>query len=265
LDYEVSQGIPPGYINATIQAHAPKGAWQRLERGELSLAGSFFSEFGAELTSNSHWSAYCKKLGTRGERGEYALKLLRERYGAQADGATPNVPDIDARKMFWNMMRMSRTPDPWVFPALLKLKASGKFVIAALSNTIDFPPGIRDENGDLFGHELANEDGTHKTGDVRSFFDAFVSSAHTAMRKPETRIYELALEECQKASKNKGLGNITMDDILFLDDIGINLKVAKQMGMRTIKVNLGRTKDAVKELEQAVGMSLLDDNGDSRL
>jgi hypothetical protein len=265
LDYEMSQGIPPGYINATIQAHAPKGAWQRLERGELSLDGSFFTEFGAELTSIAHWSAYCKKLGTRGERGEHALKLLRERYGTQADGSTPHVPDIDARKMFWNMMRMSRTPDPWVFPALLKLKASGKFVIAALSNTIDFPTGIRDENGDLFGHTLANDDGTQTTGDVRSFFDAFVSSAHTAMRKPEQRIYELALEECQKAAQKKGLGDVKMGDILFLDDIGINLKVAKQMGMRTIKVNLGRTKEAVKELEQAAGLSLIDDNGDSKL
>jgi len=265
LDYEISQGIPPGYVNATIQAHSPKGSWQRLERGEVSLAGTFFEEFGRELSSPSHWKAYCEKLPSRGERGEYALKLLRERYGVQSDGKTPNLPPIDARKMFWNMMRMSRQPDPYVFPALLKLRESGKFVVAALSNTIDFPRGIRDETGTPFGHEAVSATG-EKVGDIRSFFDTFVSSAHTGMRKPETRIYELALQECSRVAKEKGLSNdLQMGDILFLDDIGINLKIAKQLGMGTIKVNLGKSKDAVKELEQAVGMRLIDEDGSSRL
>jgi methionine salvage enolase-phosphatase E1 len=57
-----------------------------------------------------------------------------------------------------------------------------------------------------------------------------------------------------------------MGDILFLDDIGGNLKAAKQFGMRTIKVNLGRTNEAVRELEQAVEMTLIEkDAGSSRL
>lgn len=163
-------------------------------------------------------------------------------------------------------MRMSRQPDPWVFPALLKLKASGKFVIAALSNTIDFPVGIKDENGEVF-HTVMSEDGKSSGGDIRSFFDTFVSSAHTGMRKPEKRIYDLALQQCSKAAKDKGLSsNIQMGDILFLDDIGGNLKAAKQYGMRTLKVNLGRTKEAVHELEAVTGMSLIDGtSGSSKL
>jgi len=188
-----------------------------------------------------------------------------KRYGIQADGKTPNLPPIDAQKMFWNMMRLSRQPDPWVFPALIKLKASGKFVIAALSNTIDFPLGIKDENGEVFGTEMT-ENGT-KVGEIRSFFDAFISSAHTGMRKPEMQIYELAMLECRRAAKKIGIADdIQASDIIFLDDIGINLKAAKQSGMRTIKVNLGRTIEAVKELETATGMVLVDDlAGSSRL
>jgi hypothetical protein len=242
------------------------GAWQKLERGEISLAGTFFDEFAAELSSRPHWKAYCDKLRAQGEKGEYALKLLKEKYGVQTDGITPNVPPIDAKVMFWNMMRMSRQPDPWVFPALLKLKASGRFVIAALSNTIDFPVDIKDETGKLFKSQAVSDSG-ETVGDIRSFFDAFVSSAHTGMRKPDRKIYELALQECQRVAQEKGLSNhVQMGDILFLDDIGGNLKTAKQLGMRTIKVNLGRTKEAVKELEQAVGMSLIDENaGSSRL
>jgi beta-phosphoglucomutase-like phosphatase (HAD superfamily) len=162
------------------------------------------------------------------------------------------------------MMRMSRQPDPWVFPALLKLRESGKFVIAALSNTIDFPVDIKDETGTTFGSNAVDAKG-EKVGQIRDFFDVFVSSAHTGMRKPERRIYDLALQECQRVAKQKGLSNdVQMGDIIFLDDIGTNLKAAKQFGMRTIKVNLGRTKEAVRELEQAVGMSLIDENA-SRL
>jgi hypothetical protein len=37
------------------------------------------------------------------------------------------------------MMRGSRAPDPWMLPALQALKASGKYIIAALSNTMIFP------------------------------------------------------------------------------------------------------------------------------
>jgi putative hydrolase of the HAD superfamily len=45
-------------------------------------------------------------------------------------------------------------------------------------------------------------------------------------RKPEPRFYELALD---------ALG-VAASDAVFLDDLGINLKPARQMGMATIKV-----------------------------
>jgi hypothetical protein len=197
----------------------------------------------------------------------------------------PAVPEIDAKAMFWNMMRMARSPDPHMYPALKRLKTSGKFVLAALSNTTIFPPDIRDEKGKLFMNgipkrEIADvskkagldigmpiDDGGGGAGDeekedIRSNFEVFISSAHVGMRKPEPRIYELALREVQKLGRTKGI-DIQPQDIIFLDDIGGNLKAARQAGMGTIKVNLGRTKDAVKELQERVGLQLL--NGESRL
>ena len=47
------------------------------------------------------------------------------------------------------------------------------------------------------------------------------------MRKPERRIYEHVLREL----------NIEGHEAIFLDDIGPNLKAAKQLGIRTIKVS----------------------------
>jgi FMN phosphatase YigB (HAD superfamily) len=180
------------------------------------------------------------------------LDLVKLANGNKVDAnGFPIMPAIDAKKMFWNMMRMSRTPDPFVFPALKKLKASGKFVIAALSNTIDFPTDVRDETGEIFesGHQL-----------LRAQFDVFVSSAHLGMRKPEKRIYDYALDEARKVASSRGMGPVEYEDVCFLDDIGTNLKAAKALGIQTIKVPLGKSNVAVKELESLVGMKLLDDS-----
>jgi len=49
---------------------------------------------------------------------------------------------------------------------------------------------------------------------------------------------------------------VKAEDILFLDDIGENLKAAKANGFRTLKVNLGRTYEAVEELESVTGLKL---------
>lgn len=101
--------------------------------------------------------------------------------------------------------------------------------------------------------------------DVKQFFDFFISSAHVGLRKPDPRIYALALKEMNDAAKKKGLAAIEPDDIVFLDDIGINLKWAKKAAFRTIKVNLGKSQDAVRELESITGMQLLEGNGRARL
>ena len=46
------------------------------------------------------------------------------------------------------------------------------------------------------------------------------------MRKPEARIYQYTLEKLQ----------VVPQETVFLDDLGHNLKAAKQLGIRTIKV-----------------------------
>jgi hypothetical protein len=193
-------------------------------------------------------------------------ELLRRSGRPLVAGEVPDMPRINAKEMFWNMMRMARAPDPYMFPALVKLRESGRFVIAALSNTIAFPPGIRDEKGNPFITGMRSSPGPNgnapvELGEIRDRFDVFVSSAHVGLRKPEKRIYDMAVEEIRKVAKEKGVdANIEPQDIIFLDDIGGNLKAAKKLGFRTIKVNLGKSKDAVRELESAVGLSLIDES-----
>ena len=48
--------------------------------------------------------------------------------------------------------------------------------------------------------------------------------------------------------------------MLFLDDIGENLKAGKARGFRTLKVHLGRAFEAVDELEEVTGLKLAGDH-----
>jgi putative hydrolase of the HAD superfamily len=75
-------------------------------------------------------------------------------------------------------------------------------------------------------------------------FDVVVESSRVGCRKPEPRFYELALEEL-------GIGP---HEAVFLDDLGVNLKPARQMGMTTIKVV--DPDAALDELSGVLGLDL---------
>ena len=58
-------------------------------------------------------------------------------------------------------------------------------------------------------------------------FDLVLESSKVGVRKPEPGFYTLACER---------LG-VEPAECVFLDDLGINLKPARQLGMTTIKVD----------------------------
>jgi microsomal epoxide hydrolase len=197
------------------------------------MDADFFKEFNKDLSDPKLWRTFHERLQI-------------------TPSPLPPLPQLDAEFLFWEMMRVSRTPDPYMAPALRKLKASGQFILGALSNTVVFPEGHPynvDESG------------------VRGQFDFFISSAHTGLRKPDPKIYQFAIREMNRLAKEKGLKEVELgaSDIVFFDDIGENLKAAKKEGMRTVKVNLGRTQDAVQELERITGLSLFEGSDRARL
>ena len=73
---------------------------------------------------------------------------------------------------------------------------------------------------------------------VMSYFDIIYESYKLNMRKPEARIYQYILKEL----------NIEPKETVFLDDLGMNLKSARQLGINTIKVI--DPDDAIYELDQ---------------
>ena len=81
--------------------------------------------------------------------------------------------------------------------------------------------------------------------EILQLFDEVVESSIEGVRKPNPKIYQIALKRM----------DIKAEECVFLDDLGINLKPAKALGMKTIKVLNG--KQALEELEQYTGLKLL--------
>jgi len=81
--------------------------------------------------------------------------------------------------------------------------------------------------------------------EVLGMFDAVVESSRVGVRKPDRRFYEIACNELA----------IEPSDAVFLDDLGVNLKPAREMGMATIKV--GDPTEALRQLSSIVGIDLL--------
>ncbi|MDP6374647.1 MAG: HAD-IA family hydrolase [Pseudomonadales bacterium] len=79
---------------------------------------------------------------------------------------------------------------------------------------------------------------------VMAVFDLVVESSVEGIRKPNPRIYEMTCERLE----------IDPVQAVFLDDLGINLKPAKEMGMRTIKVVT--EAQAIDDLADLTGLSL---------
>lgn len=80
---------------------------------------------------------------------------------------------------------------------------------------------------------------------VAEHFDIVVESWLEGVRKPEPEIYRRTLARLGVAAR----------EAVMLDDIGVNLKTALNMGMATIKVTDPIV--ALEELEALVGVSLL--------
>lgn len=81
--------------------------------------------------------------------------------------------------------------------------------------------------------------------DLRGLFDVIVESVEEGVNKPDERIYDVLLRR---------LG-LSAQTIVYLDDIGRNLKPARQRGMTTIKVE--DPTAALRQLGQLLHLDLV--------
>jgi putative hydrolase of the HAD superfamily len=95
-----------------------------------------------------------------------------------------------------------------------------------------------------FGPSGGAERGDGPWNGLSEHVDVIVESSRVGLRKPDPAIYRLVCEE---------LG-VEPHEAVFLDDLGVNLKPARALGMTTIKVV--DPDAALAELEAVVGFPL---------
>lgn len=100
----------------------------------------------------------------------------------------------------------------------------------------------------LTNNFVAATDGDRDTDrvwtEVLDHFDVVVESSREGLRKPDPAIYRLVCDR---------LG-VQPEEAVFLDDLGVNLKPARALGMTTIKVTDPAT--ALADLESTLGFPL---------
>ncbi len=134
----------------------------------------------------------------------------------------------------WRVLKaISGDIRPQMVEALRRCKAS--FRIACITNNM--------KHGEGPGMARSPEKAA-AVADVMALFEHVVESSKLGFRKPDPRIYRHACE----------LIGVPPERCVYLDDLGINLKPAKALGMRTIKV--GDPDQAIAELEAIVGIPL---------
>jgi putative hydrolase of the HAD superfamily len=150
------------------------------------------------------------------ERGEITFDEFCTRFEAEARAAGGA---LDAREV---MMLLEGSVRPEMVEAVRRCRRRLKTAL-------------------LTNNWIRAEGGLHTADPVLELFDVIIESSRIGMRKPDPRFYELACRE---------LG-IEPTEAVFLDDLGINLKPARAIGMTTIKVEDPLV--AIAELEGVVG------------
>jgi putative hydrolase of the HAD superfamily len=102
----------------------------------------------------------------------------------------------------------------------------------------------------MVSNNVAPMERTGGLGELLDLFDAVVESSVEGVRKPEPAIYELTVARLSQAVDRP----LTPSDCGYLDDLGINLKPARALGMHTIKVV--DPAAALAELSVLVGFPL---------
>ena len=157
------------------------------------------------------------------ERGELSMDEFADALEAEALAAGF---ELDARRLM-GLIGTSLGPRPEMARAIGRIRSSGLRTAALTNNWADET-------------RRASSNGLHETG----LFDVIVESAVEGLRKPDPRIYALALARL----------DVLASEAVFLDDLGMNLKPARQMGMATIKVV--DPTEALAELEAILGFAL---------
>jgi len=197
---------------------SPFEAFNRYE-AELGLPKDFIRGLNARNGDTNAWAKM--------ERSEVSLEGFVELFEEEA---RQQGHKLDG----WRILQsLSGDIRPQMVEALRR--CSRAFRVACITNNM--------KSGE--GPGMARSaDKAKAVADIMTLFEHVVESSKLGMRKPDPRIYQHACD----------LLGVKPEDCVYLDDLGINLKPARALGMRTIKVV--DPDVAIDELQAMVGIPL---------
>jgi putative hydrolase of the HAD superfamily len=160
------------------------------------------------------------------ERSELSPAAFDAEFLAEAREFGLSIPGRDVLALLSGELR------PKVVAAFKACKA--KFKVGCITNNAPTGKGAG---------MSSNEEKARAIAEVFASFDHVIESSKAGVRKPDPRIYVMMCEALE----------VDPRACVYLDDLGINLKPARDMGMATIKV----TSEAqlLADLSAAVGLS----------
>ena len=170
----------------------------------------------------NHWENAWAKF----ERAEIDIDAFDRLFAAESKTLGAEVRGKDVLPLLSGDLR------PEMIEALRRVSA--KFKTGCITNNLP-----ANSIGSKVGRSLY-------IAEVMALFNHVIESAKIGLRKPDPRIYTMMTEVLGVDPKR----------CVYLDDLGVNLKPAREMGMTTIKVL--NAPQAIAELEAATGLWLHD-------
>ena len=197
---------------------SPFEAFKRYEK-EAGLPEDFIRGLNARNPDTNAWA--------RMERSEVSLDEFVALFEAEA---LSQGHELDG----WRVLQaLSGDIRPQMVEALRR--CSQAFRVACITNNM--------KSGEGPGMARSPEKAL-AVAEIMTLFEHVVESSKLGWRKPDPRIYRHTCD----------LLGVPPERCIYLDDLGVNLKPARALGMHTIKV--GDPDRAIEELEAIVGIPL---------
>ena len=200
-----------------VVTSSPFEAFNDLE-AQLGAPKDFIRQTNATNPDSNAWAKF--------ESNEVSLEEFDELFADESEARGHRIPGREV------IARLSGELRPRMVEVLKICKQN--FRIGCITNNVKAGSGP--------GMSQNSEKAT-RVAEVMSLFDVVVESSVEGIRKPNPRIYQVACERM----------GVEPAQAIFLDDLGINLKPAKALGMDTIKVV--SEQQAITDLAALTGLS----------
>jgi putative hydrolase of the HAD superfamily len=198
-----------------VLTSSPFEAFARFER-ERGLPADIIRRTNAANHLENAWAKF--------ERAEVDIEAFDQLFAAESLALGAEVRGRDVLPLLSGDLR------PEMVEALKRIKT--KFKTGCITNNLP-----ANAIGSASGRTLY-------IAEVMVLFDHVIESAKIGLRKPDPRIYRMMTEALR----------VDPGHCVYLDDLGVNLKPARDMGMTTVKVL--NAAQAIGELEAATGLML---------